>query len=95
MVNLGGAVAPGLESEPASKPFHVVIARAKVKVWLWSLSTLRTAQRGSVKPFPDGPVPFVRPVKAEDALVLAVLTKEVFTVEKHKNCSLRCLCSYQ
>jgi hypothetical protein len=32
----------------------------------------------------------VRPVNAELALVLAVLTKEVFTVEKHKNCSLRC-----
>jgi hypothetical protein len=29
-------------------------------------------------------------VNAELALVLAVLTKEVFTVEKHKNCSLRC-----
>ena len=91
MVSFGGGGGPALVSEAASKPFHVVMERANMKLWVWSLSTRRTAQRGSVKPFPAGPVPFVRPVKAEEAWVLAVLTKEVFTVEKHKKFSLRCL----
>lgn len=44
-----------------------------------------------MKPFPEGPVPFVRPLKAVEAEVLAVLTKEVLTVEKQRNCSLKCL----
>src|SRR5436190_13212142 len=48
------------------------------------------AHSGSVKPFPDGPVPCVWPVNTVEALRLADGRKLVGWVEKHRKRSLRC-----
>jgi len=71
------------------KPFEVVIARANMKLWLFSLSTRRIAHSGSVKPLAAGPAPCVCPVKELEEFVLAVLAKLEAWVEKQRNCSLK------
>jgi len=48
------------------------------------------AQRGSVKPFPEGPAPCVCPVKAVEEALLAECRKLVVWVEKHRKLSLKC-----
>ena len=45
---------------------------------------------GNVNPFPDGPLPWVWPVNADDTAVVADCKKLLGDVEKHKNCSDKC-----
>ena len=60
------------------------------KVWLFNLSTLRTAQSGNVNPLPLGPPPCVCPVNNNDVDVLALWAKLLGVVEKHMNASDMC-----
>lgn len=57
------------------------------KVWLFSLSTLRMAQSGKVKPLPLGPPPCVWPANSSEVDVLALWAKLDGVVEKHMKAS--------